>query len=167
MDNYAYILYKLSLHYTATKYICWTIQYTTLPYIYSTIQHIYYTTEHSTAIHHTRPRSKSYYHRQHYTNYTMLYYYTLHYTTLHCTTLYYTSISLKADGPSLPSCLWSLRIFPSLPGSLLTIFYRDASSAILQLVNQWLNFTCSRSHAFRTTSRCAGYLLAYHTLIYP
>ena len=28
-------------------------------------------------------------------------------------------------------------------------FYRDASSAILQLVNQWLNFTYSRSHAFR------------------
>ena len=50
---------------------------------------------------------------------------------------------------SLPSCLWSLRIFPSLPGSRLTIFYRDASSAILQLVNQWLNFTYSRSHAFR------------------
>ena len=50
---------------------------------------------------------------------------------------------------SLPSCLWSLRIFPSLPGSRLTIFYRDASSALLQLVNQWLNFTSSRSHAFR------------------
>ena len=40
---------------------------------------------------------------------------------------------------SLPSCLWSQRIFPSLPGSRLTIFYRDASSALLQLVNQWLN----------------------------
>ena len=39
---------------------------------------------------------------------------------------------------SLPSCLWSQRIFPSLPGSRLTIFYRDASSALLQLVNQWL-----------------------------
>ena len=36
----------------------------------------------------------------------------------------------------------------SLPGSRLTIFYRDASSALLQLV-QWLNFTYSRSHAFR------------------
>ena len=47
-------------------------------------------------------------------------------------------------------CLWSLRIFPSLPGSRLTIFYRDASSALfLQLINQWLNFTYSRSHAFR------------------
>ena len=35
----------------------------------------------------------------------------------------------------LPSCLWSQRIFLSLPGSRLTIFYRDASSALLQLVN--------------------------------
>ncbi|CAM9495938.1 unnamed protein product, partial [Ascophyllum nodosum] len=34
---------------------------------------------------------------------------------------------------SLPSCLWSQRIFPSLPGSRLTNFYRDASSALLQL----------------------------------
>ena len=50
---------------------------------------------------------------------------------------------------SLPSCLWSQRIFPSLPGSRLTIFYRDASSALLQLVNQWLNLSYSRSHAFR------------------
>ena len=39
---------------------------------------------------------------------------------------------------SLPSCLWTLRIFPSLPGSRLTIFYRDASSALLHFVNQWL-----------------------------
>ena len=78
---------------------------------------------------------------------------------------------------SLPSCLWSLRVFPSLPGSRLTVFYRDASSALLQLVNQWFNFTYSRSHAFRykrkihksyfgnnrthdfRTSRCADYLL--------
>ena len=29
------------------------------------------------------------------------------------------------------------------------IFYRDASSALLQLANQWLNFTYSRSHVFR------------------
>ena len=40
-------------------------------------------------------------------------------TVLYCTVLY----------------LWSLRIFPSLPGSRLTNFYRDASSALLQLVN--------------------------------
>ena len=38
---------------------------------------------------------------------------------------------------------------PSLPGSRLTFFHRDANPAILQLVNQWLNFTYSRSHAFR------------------
>ena len=32
-------------------------------------------------------------------------------------------------------------------------FYRDASSALLQLINQWLNFTYSRSHAFRYGSK--------------
>ena len=77
---------------------------------------------------------------------------------------------------SLPSCLWSQRIFPSLPGSRLTIFYRDASSALLQLVNQWLNSIYSRSHAFRyerkntnptlvrielTTSALAGVQVTY------
>ena len=41
----------------------------------------------------------------------------------------------------LPSCyLWSLRIFPTLSGSCLTIFYRDARSALLQLVNQMVEF---------------------------
>ena len=55
-------------------------------------------------------------------------------------------------------------------------FYRDASSALLQFVNQWLNFTYSRSHAFRyerknaiptlvrielTTSALAGVQVAY------
>ena len=60
------------------------------------------------------------------------------------------------------------------PVHALHFFYRDASSALLQLVNQWLNFTYSRSHAFRyerkntnpknrthdfRTSRCAAYLL--------
>ena len=78
---------------------------------------------------------------------------------------------------SLPSCLWSQGgIFSSLPGPRLTIFYRDASSALLQLVNQWLNFTYSRSHAFRyerkntnltlvrielTTSALAGVQVTY------
>ena len=72
--------------------------------------------------------------------------------------------------------LWSLRTFPSLPDSRLMIFPRVASSVLLQLVNHWLNFTYSRSHAFRhgrkdtnsgdknrthdsRTSRCADYLL--------
>ena len=48
-----------------------------------------------------------------------------------------------------PSDTWSLKSFPSLPGARLAIFHRDASSALLQLVNQWLNLTYSRSHAFR------------------
>ena len=42
---------------------------------------------------------------------------------------------------TLPSCLWSLRIFPSLPCSGLQIFYCDASSALLHLVNRSLNST--------------------------
>ena len=46
---------------------------------------------------------------------------------------------------SLPSCLWSQRIFPFLPGSRLTFFNRDASSALLQLVNQWLNLARTNS----------------------
>ena len=77
---------------------------------------------------------------------------------------------------SLLSCLSSQRIFPSLPGSRLTFFYRDASSALVHLVNQWLNFTYSRSHAFRyerkntkptlvrielTTSALAGVQMTY------
>ena len=73
---------------------------------------------------------------------------------------FFVCVSLMADGSqharlpipptaTLPSCLWSQRIFPSLPVSRPTNFYRDASSALLQLVNQWLNFTYSRSHAFR------------------
>ena len=51
-----------------------------------------------------------------------------------------------ADGPqgarllipptaTLPSYMWSRRIFLSLPGSRLTFFYRDACSALLQLIN--------------------------------
>ena len=59
-------------------------------------------------------------------------------------------ISLIADGPCHyhPACGHKGSSHLS-PGSRLTIFCRDASSALLQLVNQWLNFTYSRSHAFR------------------
>ena len=89
---------------------------------------------------------------------------------------FFSNLSYSRWTSSLPSCLWSLTIFPSLPGSRLTIFYRDASSALLQLVNQWLNFTYSRSHAFRyerkntnptlvrielTTSALAGVQVTY------
>ena len=79
---------------------------------------------------------------------------------------------------TLPSCLESQRIIPSLPGSCLMILYRDASSELLQFGNWWLDFNHSRSHAFRyerknvssvflknrthhfrTTSDVRGYLL--------
>ena len=69
-------------------------------------------------------------------------------------------VSLPVGGPqrarlsippttTLPSCLWSRRIILSLPGSRLMNCYCDASSALLQVVNQWLNSTYSRSHSFR------------------
>ena len=44
----------------------------------------------------------------------------------------------------------SRRIFPRLSPM---IFHRDASSALLRLVKQWLNFDYSRSHAFCYGSR--------------
>ncbi|CAM9332089.1 unnamed protein product, partial [Ascophyllum nodosum] len=50
---------------------------------------------------------------------------------------------------TLPSCLWTRRVFPSLPDTHITRFYRDASLTLLQLVSRWLNFTFSRFHAFR------------------
>ena len=59
-------------------------------------------------------------------------------------------ISLIADGPHHyhPACghKGSPHLFPV---HALQFFYRDASSALLKLVNQRLNFTYSRSHAFR------------------
>ena len=76
----------------------------------------------------------------------------------------------------LPSCLWSQGIFPSLPGSRLTIFYRDASSALTtcQPTVEFYLLTFprfplrkkehksyvgqNRTHDFRT-SRCAAHLL--------
>ena len=59
-------------------------------------------------------------------------------------------ISLIADGPHHyhPACGHKGSSHLS-PVHALHFFYRDASSALLQLVNQWLNFTYSRSHAFR------------------
>ena len=75
----------------------------------------------------------------------------------------------------LPVVTKDLSISPRLQ-----FFYRDASSALLQLVNQWLNFTYSRSHVFRyerkntnptlvrielTTSALAGVQLTYWTTL--
>ena len=79
---------------------------------------------------------------------------------------------------SLLSCLWSLRIFPSLPGSRLTIFSSRCKFSTLTtrqpMVKFYLLLTSprfplrkkehksyfgkNRTHDFRT-SRCAGYLL--------
>ena len=70
-------------------------------------------------------------------------------TYIHTFFIYLLNLTYSRLTSSLPSCLWSLRIFPSLPDSRLTIFYRAASSAILQLVNQWLDFIYSRPHAVR------------------
>ena len=87
-------------------------------------------------------------------------------------------IFLVADGPRChPEC-GQLRIFPSLPGSRLANFYCDATSALLQLVSQWLNFIYSRTNAFRygrrnknptltriklTTSALAGVQVTYYS----
>ena len=63
---------------------------------------------------------------------------------------FFSFISLIADGPHHyhPACGHKGSSHLS-PVHALQFFYRDASSALLQLVNQWLNFTFSRSHAFR------------------
>ena len=64
--------------------------------------------------------------------------------------LSFSFISLIADRPHRyhPACGHKGSSHLS-PVHALQFFYRDASSALLQLVNQWLNFTYSRSHAFR------------------
>ena len=98
----------------------------------------------------------------------------LEYTFFH---LFFSLISLIADGPHNyhPAC--GHKGYSHLsPVYALQFFYRDASSALLQLVNQWLNFTYLRSHAFRyerkntisylvrielTTSALAGVQVTY------
>ena len=64
--------------------------------------------------------------------------------------LLFSFISLITDGPHHyhPACGHKGSSHLS-PVHALEFFYRDASSALLPLVNQWLNFTYSRSHAFR------------------
>ena len=75
---------------------------------------------------------------------------------------------------SLPSCLWPLRIFPSLPGSRLTVFLCKFSNLTTRqpmvecYVPTFPRFPLrkkehkfyfeNRTHDFRT-SRCLGYLL--------
>ena len=78
---------------------------------------------------------------------------------------------------SLPSCLWSQRIFPSLPGSRLTMFLSRCKFSTLTTRQPMVEFYIltfprfplrkkehksyfgkNRTHDFRT-SRCAAYLL--------
>ena len=78
---------------------------------------------------------------------------------------------------SLPSCLWSQRIFPSLPGSRLTFFLSRCKFSTLTTRQPMVEFYLltfprfplrkrqhksylgkNRTHDFRT-SRCADYLL--------
>ena len=61
--------------------------------------------------------------------------------------------SLIADGviqraTTLPIPRVVTRDLPISPRFTPTSFYRDAGSALLHLVNQWLNFSYSRPHAF-------------------
>ena len=97
-----------------------------------------------------------------------------------CTFLFYfILISLNSRRTSsLPSCLWSQMIFPSLPGSRLYNFLSRCKFSTLTtrhpMVEFYLNtfprfplrkkehksyFGKNRTRDFRTTSRCAGYLL--------
>ena len=83
---------------------------------------------------------------------------------------------------SLPSCLWSQRIFPSLPGSRLTIFLSRCKFSTLTTRQPMVEFYLltfprfplrkkehksyfgkNRTHDFRT-SRCAAYLLDLQTI---
>ena len=87
---------------------------------------------------------------------------------------------------SLPSCLWSQRIFPSLPGSRLTIFLSRCKFSTLTTRQPMVEFYLltfprfpsrkkehksyfgkNRTHDFRTT-RCAAYLLDHsgNSLLY-
>ena len=73
---------------------------------------------------------------------------------------FFSFISLVADGPHhYHPARGHKGSFHLSPVHALQFFYRDASSALLQLVNQWLNFTYSRSHAFRYEERTQIILL--------
>ena len=68
---------------------------------------------------------------------------------LYCFFVFFFKITLIADGPLITILPVVTKDLPISPRFTPCNFYRDASSALLQLVNQWLNFTYSRSHAFR------------------
>ena len=66
-----------------------------------------------------------------------------------------------------PSHEWSQGVYPALPSSRLRVFYRDVGSALLHLVNQWLNFSYSRSLAFRYGNKKKNPLLLGLEFIIP
>ena len=78
-----------------------------------------------------------------------------------------TRLPIPRNTAKLSSYLWSLRMFPSLPDAHLTIFYRDVSSALLQLVNQWLKSCLTRielsSSALNTTILSIDHLEVQNT----
>ena len=96
---------------------------------------------------------------------------------LRCFFFFFFHLTYSRCTSSLPSCLWSQRIFPSLPGSRLTIFLSRCKFSTLitrqPMVEFYLltfprfplrkkehksYFGKNRTHDFRT-SRCAAYLL--------
>ena len=67
---------------------------------------------------------------------------------------FFFSSSLFADGANqrataLPIPRVVTRDLPISPRFTPTSFYHDAGTALLHLVNEWLNFSSSRPHAFR------------------
>ena len=98
-------------------------------------------------------------------------------TVIYFFLLFFFHLTYSRWTSSLPSCLWSQRIFPSLPGSRLTFFLSRCKFSTLTtrqpMVGFYLlTFPCfplrkkehksyfgkNRTHVFRT-SRCAAYLL--------
>ena len=100
---------------------------------------------------------------------------------LHCDSLFFSffffHLTYSRWTSSLPSCLWSQRIFPSLPGSRLTFFLSRCKFSTLTTRQPMVEFYLlmfprfplrkkehksyfgkNRTHDFRT-SRCAAYLL--------
>ena len=90
---------------------------------------------------------------------------------------FFFNLTYSRRTPSLPSCLWSQRIFPSLPGSCLTFFLSRCKFCTFTTRQPMVEFYLltfprfplrkkehkpyfgkNRTHDFRT-SRCAGYLL--------
>ena len=178
---YYTILYYTILYYTILYYtiIYYTILYYTIPYytiLYYTIYYILY----YTILYYTIPYDTILY-------YTILYYtilyYILYYTILYYTKLYFFfsffffNLTYSRWTSSLTSCLWSQRIFPSLPGSRLTIFLSRCKFSTLTTRQPMVDFYLlafprfplrknrhksykgkNRTHDFRT-SRYAGYPL--------